>query len=889
VNNILLRGYYRNKALATLIVTVLLLSTAAALVSIPVASAHTPAWQIPTYAFVNVSPNPAGVGQQCLVVVWLDKMPDGALVTNNIRFRNYNCIITAPDGTTQTVKWDLVSDTTSSAYTPFTPTQTGTYTFNFSFPGQAYKIGTAGVDYNANSAYINDTYMASSASTTLTVQEEPVSSGTFTPLPTEYWTRPIEGENANWYAIGSNYLYPMGAAYSFGSVRYQPDGTGPNSAHIMWSKPITLGGIVGGNNAYEEPNSPSTLTGITGTAFYTGLSYETKFNTPIVISGRIYYGLPHSNNGAGGGYICLDLRTGQQIWFQNYTVNPSFGAIVNFDSPNQHGSIAYLIATQTVAGSLNWMMFDPVDGQWVFNITNVPSGTMSYGPSGEPIIYQMNAAAKWLALWNFTQVVSNGALNALTSNGYRPVNQVLNTTLRDSYSWNVSLPSNLPTTNAGIGWAINDDLLLGYSNMRSSFGQPTWGGAAADSSAVYGTVWALSLKSGSKGSLLWTQNIQVPSGNITLQLGTVDPVNRIFFVSTKETMQWYGYNLDNGNLLWGPVGHTRSFNYYPTIGSGGVAQIGYVANGKLYVGGYGGEIFAYDTKTGNVAWSYGGGGAGNNTNSGTEASWGLYPTFIAAICEDKVYIYSNEHSPNTPLYRDEKIRALNATTGAEIFTLNSWAACGGFGDFGFPIADGQITYLNAYDMKVYSLGQGPSQTTVTAPDVAVAVGTPIVIRGTVMDISAGTKQDEPAARFPAGVPAVSDASQSKWMEYVYMQKAKPTDTTGVPVTISVVDSNGNYRTVGTVATDASGMFTYAWAPDIEGAYIVIATFAGSNSYYGSSAESSFYAVVAPATATPAPTAAPSMADQYFIPAVAGLFIALVVGLAVVVLLLRKHP
>ncbi len=888
MNNKSFRRNSKSKTLATLAITILLLSTAMTLLSIPTASGHAPAWEIPTYAFVNVAPNPAGVGQQCLVVVWLDKMPDGTLVTNNIRFHNYKVIITAPDGTKQTVTWETVTDTTSSAYTTFTPTQIGTYTFDFSFPGQKYNTGTPGVDYNANSQYVNDTYMASSASTTLIVQEEPAPSGTYTPLPTEYWTRPIEGQNANWYAIGSNYLYPMGAAYSFGSVRYQADGTAPDSGHVMWSKPITFGGIVGGNNEYSTPNSPSTQTGITGTAFYTGLSYETKFNTPIIISGRLFYGLPHSNNGAGGGYICVDLRTGEEIWRQNYAVNPSFGAIVNFDSPNQHGAISYLIATQTISGVTTWMMHDPIDGTWVFNITNVPSGTMSYGPSGEPLIYQINLANKWLALWNFTNVVSNGPLNALTSNGYRPVNQVFNTTLRASYSWNVTLPT-LPTSGAGIGWAINDDLLLGYGNTRSSFGQPTWGGLAADATAVKGTVWAVSLKDGSRGSLLWTKDILVPSGNITMQLGTVDPENRMFFVSTKETRQWYGFNLDNGNQVWGPVGNTRAFNYYPTIGSGGVAQIGYVAYGKLYVGGYGGEIFAYDTTSGHLEWSYGGGGEGNSTNSGTEASWGLYPVFISGICDGKVYVYSNEHSPNTPLYRDEKIRALNATTGEEIFILDSWAACGGFGDFGFPIADGQITYLNAYDMKVYSLGKGPSQTTVTAPDVAVAVGTPLVIRGTVMDIAAGTKQDEQAARFPSGVPAVSDESQSAWMEYVYMQKAKPTDVTGVPVTISVFDSNGNYRTIGTTATDSSGMFTYAWSPDIEGQYIVVATFAGSNSYYGSSAESSFYAVAAPAIATPQPTAAPSMADQYFLPAVAGLFVALIVGLAAVVLLLRKHP
>ena len=49
---------------------------------------------------------------------------------------------------------------------------------------------------------------------------------------------------------------------------------------------------------------------------------------------------------------------------------------------------------------------------------------------------------------------------------------------------------------------------------------------------------------------------------------------------------------------------------------------------------------------------------------------------------------------------------------------------------------------------------------------------------------------------PHGVPAVSDDSMSAWMEYVYMQKPRPTDTIGVPVTISVIDANGNYRQIG---------------------------------------------------------------------------------------------
>ncbi len=91
---------------------------------------------------------------------------------------------------------------------------------------------------------------------------------------------------------------------------------------------------------------------------------------------------------------------------------------------------------------------------------------------------------------------------------------------------------------------------------------------------------------------------------------------------------------------------------------------------------------------------------------------------------------------------------------------------------------------------------------------------------------------------------------SQWMEYVYMQKPMPTNVTGVPVTLSVIDSNGNNRQIGTTTTDSSGTFASTWTPDIPGNYTVIATFAGSQSYYGSNAETHFYA------SSPAPTASP---------------------------------
>jgi hypothetical protein len=151
-----------------------------------------------------------------------------------------------------------------------------------------------------------------------------------------------------------------------------------------------------------------------------------------------------------------------------------------------------------------------------------------------------------------------------------------------------------------------------------------------------------------------------------------------------------------------------------------------------------------------------------------------------------------------------------------------------------------MTTLNAYDNQLYTWGKA-TQMTVTAPSVGVSTATPIVISGTIIDISAGASQEAQAARFPNGLPCVSEQSQNAWMEYVYMQQPKPTDITGVPVTINVVDSNGNFRSIGTTVSNAYGAFSYTWTPDISGDYTVIANFAGTESYYSSEASTAFYA------------------------------------------------
>jgi outer membrane protein assembly factor BamB len=855
----------KSKIACLLISTLLVISIYTATNSLPTANAHTPVWKVPTFAYINVAPDPVGVGQEVLVVFWLDKTFDGTVITNDYRFHNYQIYITKPDGTSESKTFDYIVDTTSSQYMSYTPDQVGIYTFNFTFPGQDYNT----YSHSASSAYINDTYLPSSAITTLTVQQEPVTKAPNYPLPTEYWTRPIEGENTAWYQIGSNWLGGWGSTITY---NVQPDGIAPNTSHIMWTKVLQFGGVVGANNI-----------GVNGSMYYAGESYEERFGNPLIIQGKLYYQLPRSDSTlgglattVGGGYVCVDLRTGEQIWKQNYAVYPSFGQLEWFDSPNQHGVIpnGYLWATS----GTTWIAYDPIDGEWLFNITGVPSGTRAYGPSGEVLQYQLDTTSKSLALWNITQVITNGAVNGLSFTGYRPVGSVLNSTARDSYSWNVSL-SNL----VGSGWSIQrvtNDIVLCLQGNLGTFSTQT--GA---------NMTAISLNPATRGQILWTKFYSAPANNITRSLGPVDSVSRVFTMADKETMQWSGYSLDTGALLWGPIGDFRGYEYYSSSIASYNAGAYSTAYGNLYVCGFGGVVYCFDDKNGNILWTYGNGGTGNSTNDNGETAWGLRPTFISNIADGKIYLFNNEHSANSPYYKGAQIRCLNATTGQELWTTTAWASGGPtFYSQAGVIADGFLAYFNTYDGQVYSIGKGPSKVTVEAPMAAVELGKSLVIRGTVTDVAAGTKQNEQAARFPNGVPAVSDASQSDWMAYLYMQKPRPTNTTGVPITISVVDSNGNYRDIGTTTSNADGFFTFNWKPDIQGQYTVYASFAGSESYWPSHSITSF--AVDPAAPTPEPTSAPLTdvaTNANLMTSMAVGVIAIIIAIAVVgLLLLRKR-
>ena len=129
-----------------------------------------------------------------------------------------------------------------------------------------------------------------------------------------------------------------------------------------------------------------------------------------------------------------------------------------------------------------------------------------------------------------------------------------------------------------------------------------------------------------------------------------------------------------------------------------------------------------------------------------------------------------------------------------------------------------------------------------------------MITGTVSDQCAGAKAKVQSGEFSV-VPAMSDESMGPWMQYVYMQKPIPTNAKGVLVKLTAIDPNGNFQDLGTAVTDTNGNYGIMWVPPVPGLYQIKATFAGSESYGGSTATT--YIGVDPSKPNPVVTQSPS--------------------------------
>ncbi len=891
--------FAKNKTIAIAIAVILTLSIGASTILIPETSAHTPAWKIPTYPYVTAAPNPVGVGQTANVFMFLTNYYYGGQYGNNLRFHNYKLTITAPNGQNSTQTFDTIVDTTSAQLATFVPDQTGIYTLTFDYPGETYTStdwisGGLGVPLGPNE-YTNDTFMPSRATTTLTVQEDPIPDAiTSYPLPQEYWSRPIYGENTDWWSISSNWLgtgAPNYGGYSNagaeasrggqgGEAMFPGDAIGSQTSHIMWTKPLQSGGVVGGDNF-----------AIQGQTYFDGSAYLIRYDNPIILDGKLFYTEPVSFGSMGrvgvGPTDCVDLQTGEVIWSRTDVPALSFGLIMNVQTQNEHGVCPpILVATS----GTTWMGYDADTGNWLFNITNVPTfgpGRVM-GPDGEYLNYIMANAGNatnpdWrLGQWNSTKLFLPGTT---ASPVFGTIDGSLSTGTNKAYDWNVSIPwlNTMPTAIPGtnpvsIVAAKYGDGILCYNGTLPSNGENMLQSYVSNAPYTYFFV-NLNPAKGAVGSVSWWNTLQPPANNYTVIQAGVDWDTRVFLQSYKEGITWVGFDLNSGQQLWKSEPQA-AFDYYGSPSAGLLS--GQIAYGKLYSCAMAGILYCYNDRTGELLWTYGNGGEGNSTNSGFNWPYGNIPTFVQAIGNDVVYLITSEHTWTTPIYKGGLARAVNATDGSEIWTISSVTM--EFGSTSYAVADGFSTWFNGYDNQIYVVGRGPSQTTVVASPKVQNQGNSILIEGAVTDISSGTAQQ--SERFPNGVPVASDASMADWMGYVYQQKPMPTDGTGVTVSLSVVDANNNFRNIGTTTTDLSGAFSYQWTPDIPGKYTVYASFEGTDGYWPSSSQTSFAVDEVAPPPTQNTIANTSSDPMYFIAST----LAIIIAIAIVgILMLRKRP
>ncbi|MCW4002455.1 MAG: PQQ-binding-like beta-propeller repeat protein [Candidatus Bathyarchaeota archaeon] len=828
----------------TIFALFMILAISIPLLTIPTVTADTRA----TYAYIGATPNPVGVNQETLLHIGITQQL--SLVQES--WTGLTVTVTRPDGSKETLG-PFKTDSTGGTGAVYVPTMEGNYTLQTHFPEQKTETGktTPGTP-------LGTTMLASDSRVlTLIVQQDPIPIYPEHALPTEYWSRPIDSQLRDWSTISASWLATPSNSIANGND-YAPE-----TAHILWNHPLVLGGLAGGD--------------LGAAGAYTGDAYEGKFSGSLIIQGILFYVKFDSIGGTAvdNWVVAVDLHSGQILWEKplltpaGERLNPSFGQIYNWDSFNAHGTHAYLWCTS----GTTWHAFDPLTGRWLFSMSNVPTGSNLYGPHGEIIRYQVDLTRGYMTMWNSSAVIDaywGTDPMSFQWGSWRPQGKTLNATGTcrvtastplglNGYQWNVTIPRGLP----GSAYLYKiDDRVVG-SNTNTTHVQ----------------TWAISLAPGSLGTLLYNKVWNAPAdwvnGNQTISRAAGNIDDGLIAVWSKETQQYWGFSTQTGDYIWGPTGAQNYLDY--------LGLRTFVAYGKLFSQGMSGVLYCYDAQTGKLQWTYEADDPYNQVLWSNQ--WHIRPLFFT---NGRIYMGTSEHSPVDPKTRGGPFACVDTETGEEIFRADGLFRQTDWGGRAI-IGDSIIATMDSYDQQVYAIGKGPSATTVTAPDVSVDFGKSVVIKGTVTDKSPGTKQYAIEARFPNGVPAVSDNNQSAWMLYVYKNFERPTNINGVEISLDVIDSNGNYRNIGTTISDASGTFSYIWTPDIEGAYTLTATFGGSKAYYPSFAQTSFAVGAPEATPAPIPQITLPPIEMYVIAMGIAIIIAIAIVGLILLMTLKRRP
>ncbi len=459
----------RNENTKKLVVlsTLLMLSIAASLLLAPnAAQVYPPAGtEIPTYAYLNIAPNPAGVGQTVTVNFFL-----ATPMETSERPVNMTVVQTNPDGTTKTLG-PFTGDTTGGSYTTFVPDHVGNWTFQFFYGGQVL-TGT--------SRWANLTNAPSqSEKVTLVVQEEAISRSSYpiTPLPTAWWETPVNAENVQeWYKICGPWLgfgsINFGQTGSYNSTSFcNPYTPSVLSGHVLWTKVWANGGVVGGDAGGSEDTGH----------YWSTRQYQPQY-APVIINGILYsqtYDIGTGTN-MGHGIQAVNIYTGETIYTINTTNSLRCGMTTRYYQANQYGAVGPFIWTtgtlpaSDTGGSIprnvgtQWNMYDALNGEYVLSIVNGSALTLRPDENGNLIGYFLNSTN---GAWSETVYPAPGQSKVVNGTGphltcvnmtmamgttggsFQPARNTVRE-MKTGYMWTVPVPTEIN------GAAISPDLAV---------------------------------------------------------------------------------------------------------------------------------------------------------------------------------------------------------------------------------------------------------------------------------------------------------------------------------------------------------------------------------------------------------------------------------------------
>jgi len=710
---------------------------------------------------------------------------------------------------------------------------------------------------------ITDTYYASdygnvtqytgciSNSFSFTVQTGTVLAGLLNgypwqPLPNSnaYWSYPINANNREWYQISGDWTgtsITMPTVNSITDMRWQPYGPGPGAPHIVWTNEAREGGIIGGDY---------------GSVSYVGTTSSPSFTSDTVMDGCVFYNILNSQpyGSAFGQFECIDEATGQIKYVANGTFSCGIhltgssyaqssaaeaaqGGLVTLAS--SYGSFVqpFLWGSVTVNGIQYWMYYDAKTGALLKQYSNASSARLIDGTElafGAGTL--VGQTGSYVYRWNMTSVVGTDWKTGIT--------------------WKKPLPTPIFDARAPSIFAVSSDssviVLYNY--------QQYWGYDAVTGASL----WNLTL------NYQTNANEEVPLG------GGIDD----FIVWNPGACYFDCYSIKTGALLF----TTPSVSSSPWATQWTVYGAETNDLNNLYLSYPDGTESGYSLTDGHLLWT-------STPVPSTEYSNNVVPiSYGMVMMGGLLYTFGGYLSSYEldPVPRFAFTICVNVTTGDTV-----WILPGGIDPLSG--ANGYLVGGSRLDGRLYCVGKGSTSTSVTAQQ---QVGGSVLIQGSVLDMSSGGSSSATLkAMFPNGVPAISDDNMSVWMDYLYVQNAtllnSPPICTGVPVTLTAVDPNGNVAVIGTTTSNYQGDYGFQWTPTTPGLYTIYATFTGSNSYYTSTAATYATVAAAAATTTPAPTqtgAASNLAtttDLMTYIAVVGIAIIIVVAIGFIVLYRKK--